>query len=479
MAIDPARWDGPSYALAVSDGKTSMASLGGFRRELALWEGRVPAGRHTEMHWRGSRALVMGDIGHVHNRDSEWSAYELDVIVPDTNAADLLSLVRFCVGSELAVSLLNELPPVGSVPISANQDLVIPRKFRDLGFSVVDLRVSALPSRRWVRGAEVVFSSRWVRLIRGSRGFIALWQDLTGNWPREWVRWPHHAVPSRKTEWYSAEALDVTASGRDRFASFVADLITHEAYFIGSWVLELELWEAQLYSQLAGAQKDVFELVRFPALQRELGLLADYMSDVRYDQRNLSRRFEESAALQDIAEARNQVLQIGVQIDINRALLRDAFLLLASAATGEQLYSSRRQQESTERLQETITFISIVFLVPSLIVSIYGANIKELDSGTKGSLSALSVGMAAGAIISAVVVRWMQRRPLVGDSLWRNATAFFASLLLIASMIAIIHYRGISYTPIAGVVTLTALSVHFAVWVNVIRRRRGRRQAGL
>jgi hypothetical protein len=93
--------------------------------------------------------------------------------------------------------------------------------------------------------------------------------------------------------------------------------------------------------------------------------------------------------------------------------LREAFRSLSNAATGEQLYTAREQQQSSERLQNTITFVSVTLLVPALIAAIYGANVNELTPGATGRITSLLGAMAAGALISTLGLRAVQGQELV------------------------------------------------------------------
>jgi len=181
-------------------------------------------------------------------------------------------------------------------------------------------------------------------------------------------------------------------------------------------VLELELWEERLYGQLVDVDTDLFAGLEFPSLQHELGGLADYMTRVRFDQRNLARRGDEARALSDPqirAQVATAAADLGQAIEHNRVLLREAFVPLANTAAGGQFYATRQQQRTSERLQDTITFISVVLLVPALVAGIYGTNIRELSPDTTGRFTSLIVAMIAGAVAAALGLRAYQRRPLL------------------------------------------------------------------
>jgi hypothetical protein len=415
MAANPSGWQGPSFLVSVTDGNSAMCAMGGYRRELAAWEGRLPGGRQLNMKWREAATTVFGDATHMGRNFQQWRSFELEVILDDITPEILTDLIKFCCGPEVADSY-QTLPEIGSVPISSNQDLSVPPSWRAIGISAVDLRFSTIPTRRWKHGAEVVFGSRWVRLIVLPHGHVTLWHRIQGNWPANAVRWPHNCIPSRDAIRLNEMAHRADLNGEDRILSFLTDCFIHEEYFIRSWMLELELWEERLFGQLVETHSDVFGGLRFPELQKELGHLADYLALVRFDQRNVGRRADESRALsgrlvKSLLATRS--VELEALISQNRVLLREAFRSLSNAATGEQLYTAREQQQSSERLQNTITFVSVTLLVPALIAAIYGANVNELTPGATGRITSLLGAMAAGALISTLGLRAVQGQELV------------------------------------------------------------------
>lgn len=443
---DAHRWLGPSYALAVSDGSRAMCVLSGYRKELATWEGRVPSAGRRRLTWRTYEAVAFGATSLVGKTVTAWTSFELDVILDDMPADELTELVRYC-GGPIVADGINNLPKVGSVPISANRDLEVPKTWKDAGITAVDLRVSTMPTRRRKRNSEVIYGSRWVRIIVMPNGFIAMWYPVEGNWPVDQVRWPHFCIPSRSPSWISTYAISPDLTGSERLHGYLSDFVTHEEYFLNSWGLELELWEETLYAQLVDVDSEVFGRLRFPELQRELGHLADYITRLRFDQRNLSRRTDESRALSgqrvnDLLVHHSEML--GDEINQSRALLRHAFSLMSSAATGEQFFITRKQQQVTERFQNTITFVTAVLLVPTLIAGVYGSNIRELSPSSRGTLPELLGAMAIGAVTSAGILRWRQGHPLVGQTRRHNAIVLLIGLAVAISGVTLIAARGYS-----------------------------------
>jgi hypothetical protein len=471
---DLERWKGPSYALAVSDGNTAMCVLGGYRKELAVWEGRLPTIGQRHLAWRASEAVAFGSTSLIGKDAMDWTSFELEVILDDMPHSHLLEILQYCAGPIISENI-QDLPEIGSVPISANQDLRIPQSWIEAGVSAVDLRISTIPTRRRKRGAEVIYGSRWLRLIVMPRGFIALWYPIEGSWSFERVRWPHYCIPSRSPSWIEIYSIQPDMDGSRRLYEFLQDFVIHEEYFLNSWGLELELWEESLYGQLVDIDSEIFGRLRFPELQRELGHLADYVTNVRFDQRNLTRRSDESRALS--GSQVNQLVKrhsesLNNKIEQSRALLRHAFTLLSNSATGEQFYVARKQQQVSERIQSTITFVTAILLVPTLIAGVYGSNIHELSPSSRGTLPNLLGAMTIGAVVSAAVLRWRQDFPLVGRTNQANTIILAAGLAVVVGMILVLEIRGYSVSVLELVIGGLLVIGYSAVRAALQRTRR-------
>jgi len=264
-------------------------------------------------------------------------------------------------------------------------------------------------------------------------------------------------------------------TSEDRVLSFLKDCFIHEEYFIRSWMLELELWEERLFGQLVETHSEVFGGLWFPELQKELGHLADYLALVRFDQRNMGRRADESRALSSPAVKgllATRSLELEALISQNRVLLREAFRSLSNAATGEQLYTSREQQQSSERLQNTITFISVTLLVPALIAGIYGANVNELTPGATGRISSLLGAMAAGALISTLGLRAVQGQELVPGGTKVGIGLAVLSFAGAASTGAWLLTGGPSTLPVAFLISSCLVLIYSLLWIIRTRARR-------
>jgi hypothetical protein len=267
----------------------------------------------------------------------------------------------------------------------------------------------------------------------------------------------------------------IDLDSEDRILSFLTDCFIHEEYFIRSWMLELEIWEERLFGQLVETHSEVFGGLRFPELQKELGHLADYLALVRFDQRNVGRRADESRALSRPTVKSlltNRSVELEALISQNRMLLREAFRSLSNAATGEQLYTSREQQQSSERLQNTITFVSVTLLVPALIAAIYGANVNELTPGATGRITSLLGAMAAGALISTLGLRSVQGQELVpGGSKVGVSMAVIGLAGIISTGIWLLT-GGPSTLPVVLLISSCLIVTYSLLWLLRIRAQK-------
>src|SRR5205823_3470545 len=121
------------------------------------------------------------------------------VIEPGLEPADYLAMPGLwealtTVVGEQAASELGSLPPPGAVSMTPNRPLL---GRSTAGLRVADLRFSTLPYGHGDPRRPIQFASRCLRLATTESALVALWAPVDGQWQPEYVRWPHHAVPSR------------------------------------------------------------------------------------------------------------------------------------------------------------------------------------------------------------------------------------------------------------------------------------------
>ena len=383
---EPDLWRGPSILVSGDDSNgRAVVAASNYRLRLARWENRWAAGSEVDV---GGHVVEAHGATSLLAHPSQMTDVEVDVVCDGSEERDAVwpALEHLIPGAVLGG--LQRLPPVGSVPISANQDLAVPPEWQTCGARAVDLLVTTLPSRRESRDLPVITCHRAVRVVSWHHGVLALWQPPGGAWQDDQVRWPHHGVPSRSPAWYQTASLR-HRDGRQRLEQWLQDTLHHEQYHLSNWLLELERWEHQIFRELASGSS-TFDELAIPELQVNLGLLAEHLDHCRRAARTWRRRREESDALRrwgGVSDAVDQFVDAQqASLASCRSHLHEAFSLFSSTAQAAQASTASTAQAQSERLNTLLTVIATAFLVPTLVAGVYGANVKEIASGTRGSL---------------------------------------------------------------------------------------------
>jgi hypothetical protein len=353
------------------------------------------------------------------------------------------------------------LPPPGRTSITRNRPLLADSA-TDL--RVADLRFSTLPYSHGDTGRPVQFASRWLRLAASGGAVVSLWAPLEGHWQPEYVRWAHHAVPSRRIG--SVRLAAQPAAPATRLASILGDCLEHEAYYLDTWQMELEAWESNVYSSLAEGESVLRGVDLSDPVRARAGTLATFLSRTEFDLRALRRRL----AVEDLFDA--DEVQHTVRPGLDRAtrtqadnqrLRREAFSLLTSIAAGEQLQATRDQadaadaaRQATEALQQTIAWVTALLLAPTIVIGVFGANIVQVSPDSTGTLLQLGQWAVLASGLSMAVLWWRMPPPTVRPA-FRSAPAALAVLLLGA---------GIALTVAGHVEQAVLWSATVAVWLT-------------
>jgi hypothetical protein len=417
LADVAAEWAGPSFLWSTGRGSDRHVVVGGWRWRATGWEGRfadaglIDAGEVvTPWGWAGHRLDPPAGLAEVPDAGGD----ELEVVLDQTSAggslpggAGLREALETVLGSEAAAELVG-LPALGSVSLTRNRPL-LPRS--EAGLRVADLRFSTLPYRHGESGRPIQYATRWLRLAATDRALVALWGPLDGDWQPEHIRWPHHAVASRRVASLITAARP--APVETRLANLLADCLEHEQYYLDTWQMDLETWEASIYASLAAGEAVLKGLDLSDPVRAQAGALATFLSRTQVDLRAARRRGEVEPLF--ASEQVQAVLQPGIAQAVatqavNQRLRREAFSLLTSVATGEQLQASRDQAEAahaqrqaTEGLQQTITWVTALLLAPTVVIGVFGANLHEFAAGN-GNLVQLGQWMLLAAGISMSVL---------------------------------------------------------------------------
>lgn len=363
---------------------------------------------------------------------------ELEVIL-DSAAADYLGMaglgdaLHTVLGEQAAADLM-ALPAPGATSITSNRPLLADSK-TDL--RVADLRFSSLPYSHGDMDRPIQIASRWLRLAASRRAVVSLWAPLEGTWQPEHIRWPHHAVASRRVGSVRIAARPDTPE--TRLASILGDCLEHEAYFLDTWQMELEAWEANVYLSLAEGESVLRGVDLSDPVRARAGTLATFLSRTEFDLRALRRRLDVEN-LFDFDEVR-QVVRPGLARATttqthNQRLRREAFSLLTAVAAGEQLQATRdqadaadAQRQATEALQQTIAWVTALLLAPTIVIGVFGANIVQVAPDTTGTLLQLGQWAVLASGLSMAILWWRMPPPRVRPAL-RATPAALAVLLL-------------------------------------------------
>ncbi|HVQ91594.1 MAG TPA: hypothetical protein VMU51_11205 [Mycobacteriales bacterium] len=478
LAAAPAGWAGPSFLWSTAGEQGWRLIAGGWRWRVTEWEQRLDDAGLTDA---GPTVTPWGWPGReLHSAATAaqpGGADELEVIIDEVPAGGGLldadgvrEAVDAVLGPEAAAELAG-LPPLGSVSLTRNRPLSAGAAS---GLRAADLRFSTLPYRHGDSGRPIQSATRWLRVAATDTALVALWGPLEGQWEPEHVRWPHHAVPSRRAA--SLATAAGPASVDTRLANLLADCLEHEQYYLDTWQMELEAWEAGIYASLAAGEAVLKEIDLSDPVRAQAGRLASFLSRTQVDLRALKRRGQVEPLF--AADQVQAVLQPGLADAlatqaVNQRLRREAFSLLTSVATGEQLQASRdqadathAQRQATEGLQQTITWVTALLLAPTVVIGVFGANLHEFAAGN-GTLVQLGQWMLLAAGISMSVLWW--RIPPATPARWLPAVPIvLAAAAITGSITLAVQGRG-------GQALLWAASVSAWVVASLIARLRPRR----
>lgn len=441
------RWEDPAFSLSVSDGSVSSLVLGGWHLEAARWEHHLDGLPAPELD-TGSGGMRFGPEVPL----AEVQSFELEVVADEASGDLGRRLTDGLLGATMSRAIWSTLATLGKEPISSNRDLVLPPELTSAGVRAVDLFLCTLPSRRGDAQAPLLEGGRWARVFDVPNGLVTLYLGhVVGQWKLP-LR-PHHGVPGRSREWFSSRTSGAGPDPARRLAELVGDMLTHQRYFLRSWTTEMELWESQAIGLLTSHDLQQ-NLARTAAIEADFAALAGYLTQVRVSNRNLERRCDVSALVrshQDVQATMRAVAdEINTTLDQHRRTLRQGMALLNTATATVQRELSEEQRAASERLQTLVIVVTTVFLVPSLVIGVYGANLHELSDGARGSVASLAVWVMSTLAASWSALSLIQRRPTVPG---RWSGTVLAAILLGALLAVGVVLAGSSSSDLAAAIT--------------------------
>jgi len=164
----------------------------------------------------------------------------------------------------------------------------------------------------------------------------------------------------------------------------------------------LESWELDFNDRLHATEQETLKDIRGLLTLMRIRLTALLPAHDRPDEAWFAGALDDSAAI-SLDRRLERALR---QLDETSEALRSSLQVLTTAGTAEQLRLAQDQRERAKQLDERITQITALLLVPTLIVGIYGAN-TMLPGRDHWAGFALMCGLI---VASAVVTLWVVRR---------------------------------------------------------------------
>lgn len=429
------------YLSAGADGRARLAAAGAFRRDI---EGRYCEPQGTVRNAAisvvfGAECLVSGH--EVPSQTSRSRATEcLEVLVEPDAKADLLRILTEFLGSaEDATRAVTRLFARQFAELAANQErqsLPLLPGFREVELTVSTFADESEPLRSSVtflysQAARHVVATgpaevdplapqrllmAWIPAVTTPSSHAEQTKEdvqqrddeayLPGLAPPDFAVLRNSVLAQPEDEW---PVIELSTSGF--MCQRLVDLMNHEAHGIDLAGLSLERWEQALMNRVADPSSAVAK-DGIASLQPELARLTQFVGLSRVDQRRLQFRALDGSTwpTSERENLREAMSRWDDALAGERGNLRQAYDLLTSSMTAAQLRAAEAAQAATDRLQWSITLVTSLLVAPALIVSVYGANLRELSDGARGSMLALVADMATAAVVTLAVFQLLSGR---------------------------------------------------------------------
>lgn len=397
----PELWNGPSVLITiVSESRLEYFASGYFLR-LGQWESPQSQQLQEALDLNGD--LEVDLISKIQRCESVLIEIDDDESAKLTTIVERLLVVAL--DSQLPTKdFRDSIPHFDSVSATATKLPELSEPF--IGAQLLDLTASAIPNRHGLRAFPLAYSQRHCRLVISQKTVLAIWEPLQTNDQLNWTlaqRWPHHCIPSF-TEMYDRTSLYSGLDGVNALGLAVIErILRNEDYFLGHLEREIEFTEGQLFQAMH--QKAGTIPFGFQQMVDQLANLENFLRMTRSSATRLRRRIEVSSLRSFLDEFAptlrttfgNALENLDEQLGLVRNTLRGSLEVLTTTSDVVRLRQELEQQRKTERFREMASGAAIAFSILSLIISGYGANLRELSPGARGSLSAI-------VLISSVVV---------------------------------------------------------------------------
>jgi len=149
-------------------------------------------------------------------------------------------------------------------------------------------------------------------------------------------------------------------------------------------------------------------------LRGSIGDFRDRLGEMNVERDEAAESWFNGVTIAEVAARTDERIDTSLdELDRLREMIRASLDLMHSQTAARQLELSRKQQESAERVQTKIELITSIFLVPTLIAGIFGAN-TALPGGNSPhqwlGFEFMFGAMLIGAIAVFMTLRHLRRR---------------------------------------------------------------------
>ncbi|ROP32411.1 hypothetical protein [Couchioplanes caeruleus] len=346
---------------------------------------------------------------------------------------------------------LTDLVLRAPTPDNSSDRPPLSERLREQGWDAADMWLLTSLAPRMMEH-RTPWCLRAVRVVYGGAGALMVWHPIAED--HDWN--PNEPLPPGKRylvplpECRRRHGQLTAIAGTDGTAEagrLVQDIMQHHDWTEWQLTQRVERWERQFF---ALARDGAFE-AHLDA--RHLGVALDethqLLGMLRRINRDMARRgrlgwlpqpevapIEESVTSLRL-EVQRRTERVETRLDQLNGSLREGWTLLSSAAGGARLQLDRETSERTQGFQNAAGLVAALVLVPGLVLSLYGAEVKGLP-GMDGSfgLVAMAAYAAVGALSTFSTLRAMAYRKRMGAMLILIA-GFFALVLTTVLLITL------------------------------------------
>ncbi len=260
-----------------------------------------------------------------------------------------------------------------------------------------------------------VVDFRLVTLLEGIRFCLHhLYAIRTSRWLLKFLTGPYdpqgkaldldfRALPGSRVR-HSARTPIACEDASSRLARTIQDVLRHHEYANNVLTSELERWEKEFFECVVGTSGS---LEKLQELQARLARLRGIVSCLQTAEKTMNRRGQNQPAFPPEVkeEVRDRCHELSAELLEQRRDLRDSYLLVAGAAADEAAKSSKAAERSARRLNLGLVLVTALVLVPGLVISLYGADVRgQPGLGTNRGLTYVGLFSLAGAGITLAIL---------------------------------------------------------------------------